>query len=138
MKRLIFFIFTIICATILYTCSPLAAEGLTAAGVTGTTYYSGTITGNTETILGVNVQSETEITIGLYTNTNSSNQSIGGTSETISSVGTNSISGTYPNISFYNGAVSGTIRFIDETQLKITFQQHISPYFKMWDVICSK
>ena len=140
MNRLIFFALTIICGIIVYTCaSPLAVQGLTESSSTGKTYYSSVavITGSSQsTFLGVNVASAESITIGFVTaqNRNSIAGSVLG--DTIESAGTNTISGTYPNISFQNGVLSGTITFLDDTQLKITFQQNNSPYFKMQDVIC--
>ena len=139
MKRLIFLIFTIICGIILYTCaSPLAVEGLQqGAG----TYHSskpiivGRTTGN-DIFLGVEVTS-TSITIG-FTSGNTAAPSAGTTGDRIDSARTNTISGTYPNISFQDGIMSGTIKFTGEDQLKITFQQRIYPYLKMWDVVCEK
>lgn len=141
MNKLIFFI-TIICGIILYTCrSPVAVQGLAESSSTGKTYYSSiaVIAGNSQsTFLGVNVASAESITIGFATGTDRNaviaSGIIGG--DAINSAGTNTISGTYPNISFHNGVLSGTITFLDDTQLKITFQQNNSPYFKMQDVIC--
>ena len=133
MKRLIFFIFTIICSMTLYTCiSPLAVEDLPSSAIS--TFYSSSpvmSSGGNSTYFGVTVSS-TSITIGFTTN--------GGTvsGDTVSSSGTNTISGTYPNISFQDGVMSGTIRFMNDDQLKITFQQRIYPYLKMWDVVCEK
>ena len=129
MKRLIFLILIIICAIILYTCvSPVAAQITTA----NTTFYSSKPimgSGTSATYLGVSV-GNTSITIGFTTN--------GGTvsGDTVTSSGTNTISGTYPDISFQDGIMSGTIKFMSSNQLKITFQQRIYPYLKMWDVIC--
>ena len=127
MKRLIFFIFTIICATVLYTCaSPVAAElPSTAAG----DYFSKSVIG--DTVLGVNVSSSS-ITIGFTT------QGAQLTGTIINSSGTNTISGEYPNINFQNDSISGAIKFASEDQLKITFQQRVYPYLKMWDVVCDK
>lgn len=135
MKRLIFLIFTIICGIILYTCaSPLAVEGLQEGA--GTYYSSKPIinggTGGQSTYLGVTVGS-TSITIG-FASANTTGTTV--TGDTINSAGTNTISGTYPNISFQDGIMSGTIKFTGEDQLKITFQQRIYPYLKMWDVVC--
>ena len=141
MNRLILFALTIICGVILYTCvSPVAAQGLTESQSTGKTYYSSVavIAGSSSsTFLGVNVASAESITIGFVTVASKAalaNQTL--TGDTINSTGTNKISGTYPNISFQDGVLSGTITFLDDSQLKITFQQNNSPYFKMRDVIC--
>lgn len=141
MNRLIFFALTIICGIIVYTCaSPLAVQGLAESSATGKTYYSSVavITGSSQsTFLGVNVASAESITIGFVTAQNRNSAAASTVSgDTIASTGTNTISGTYPNISFQNGVLSGTITFLDDTQLKITFQQNNSPYFKMQDVIC--
>lgn len=141
MNRLIFFALTIICGIIVYTCaSPLAVQGLAESSATGKTYYSSVavITGSSQsTFLGVNVTSAESITIGFVTAQNrNSAAALAVSGDTIASAGTNTISGTYPNISFQNGVLSGTITFLDDTQLKITFQQNNSPYFKMQDVIC--
>ena len=133
MKRLIFFIFTIICSMILYTCvSPLAVEDLPNSAIS--TFYSSKpvmSSGGNSTYLGVTVN-RTSITIGFTTK----GSTVSG--DTVSSAGTNTISGTYPNISFQDGVMSGTIRFMNDDQLKITFQQRIYPYLKMWDVVCEK
>lgn len=128
MNKLIFLILTVLCATILYTCtSPLAVENL-PQGV----FKSRAIVGS-NICLGVTVSNQNQaIKIGFMTNTNS-----GFISPEIIPRGTDTITGYYPIINFQNGAVSGTITFIDESELKITFQNHNSPYFKMWDVICS-
>ena len=141
MNRLILFALTIICGVILYTCvSPVAAQGLTESQSTEKTYYSSVavIAGSSSsTFLGVNVASAESITIGFVTVASKAalaNQTL--TGDTINSTGTNKISGTYPNISFQDGVLSGTITFLDDSQLKITFQQNNSPYFKMQDVIC--
>ena len=129
MKRLIFLILIIICAIILYTCvSPVAAQITTA----NTFYSSKPImgSGGNATYLGVSV-GNTSITIGFTTN---GGNVLGDT--VTSSSGTNTISGTYPDISFQDGIMSGTIKFMSSNQTKITFQQKIYPYLKMWDVIC--
>lgn len=142
MKRLIFFVLTIICGIALYTCrSPLAVQNLTESSSIGKDYYSSiaVITGSGQsTFLGVNVASAESITIGFVTAADRTTaMNTGVTGDTISSSATtNTISGIYPNISFQNGVLSGTITFLDDTQLKITFQQNNSPYFKMQDVIC--
>ena len=141
MNRLIFFVLTIICGIIVYTCaSPVAVQGLAESSATGKTYYSSVavIAGSSQsTFLGVNVASAESITIGFVTAQNRNSAAASAVSgDTIASGGTNTISGTYPNISFQNGVLSGTITFLDDTQLKITFQQNNSPYFKMQDVIC--
>lgn len=143
MKRLIFFVLTIICGITLYTCrSPLAVQNLAESSSTGKAYYSSiaVITGSSQsTFLGVNVDSAESITIGFVTaadRTTAMNIGVTAGDTISSSATTNTISGTYPNISFQNGVLSGTITFLDDTQLKITFQQNNSPYFKMQDVIC--
>ena len=137
MKRLIFFIFTIICSMISYTCvSPLAVEDLPNSAIS--TFYSSKpvmSSGGNSTYLGVTVN-RTAITIGFVGNATPPN--VGTTGDQINSAGTNTISGTYPNISFQDGVMSGTIRFMNDDQLKITFQQRIYPYLKMWDVVCEK
>lgn len=136
MKRLIFFIFTIICSMILYTCvSPLAVEDLPSSAIS--TFYSSKpvmSSGGNSTYFGVTV-SRTSITIG-FVNGNTTGTAVSG--DTVNSAGTNTISGTYPNISFQDGVMSGTIKFMNDDQLKITFQQRIYPYLKMWDVVCEK
>ena len=133
MKRLIFLIFTIICGIILYTCaSPLAIEGLPQEAIS--TFYSSKPVMNT-IHLGVNVTSS-QIIIGFTEKGTTPNQN---NDEKVSITDTetgNAISGTYPNISFQNGLISGTIRFISDEQIKISFQQRIYPYTKMWDVVC--
>ena len=141
MKRLIYLISLIIYAVILYTCkSPVGIDATTIPNGVGDYYYSSMpiISQSGSTYLGVNVSLNTatpSITIG-FANTNSGTNIAG---DPISSTGnTNIISGTYPNISFQNGVLSGTITFFDTNQLKITFQQNNSPYFKMQDVICKK
>ena len=142
MNRLILFALTIICGVILYTCvSPVAAQGLTESQSTGKIYYSSVavIAGSSSTFLGVNVASAESITIGFVTaadKTTAAGIDLTTIGDTINSTGTNKISGTYPNISFQDGVLSGTITFLDDSQLKITFQQNNSPYFKMQDVIC--
>ena len=142
MKRLIFFVLTIICGITLYTCrSPLAVQNLAESSSIGKAYYSSiaVITGSSQsTFLGVNVDTAESITIGFVTAADRTTaMATVITGDTISSSATtNTISGTYPNISFQNGVLSGTITFLDDTQLKITFQQNNSPYFKMQDVIC--
>ena len=137
MKRLIFFIFTIICSMILYTCvSPLAVEDLPSSAIS--TFYSSKpvmSSGGNSTYLGVTVN-RASITIGFVGN--ATPPTAGTTGDTVNSAGTNTISGTYPNISFQDGVMSGTIRFMNDDQLKITFQQRIYPYLKMWDVVCEK
>lgn len=127
MKRLIFLILTVLCATILYTCASPVAIG-SNFGPTNTFKSRPIVSSNV--CLAVQV-SANDINIGFYTNT----AFISNSMETIA--GSNGITGYYPIINFQNGAVSGTITFIDESELKITFQNHNSPYFKMWDVICS-
>lgn len=129
MNKLIFLILlTVLCATMLYTCaSPLAVEGSLGPQ---TNFKSRPII-SSNVYLAVQVQNNS-ISIGFYT----TNGFISNSMETITR-DSNGITGLYPIINFQNGAVSGTITFIDESELKITFQNHNSPYFKMWDVICS-
>lgn len=143
MKRLIFFVFTVLTSTILYTCvSPLAVD--LPNGIAGNSYYSKPIMRDNNSVisLGVEVSSAARINIGFADGTiNAPGGNISYTMtnpEQIDSNGTNIISGVYPIINFQNGVMSGTITFIDETELKITFQQHNFPYFKMWDVICTR
>ena len=132
MKRLIFFIFTLICGIILYTCaSPLAIEGLPQEAIS--TFYSSKPVMN-NIYLGVDVKS-TEINIGFVGANDSPSDEIVNINDVENG---NAISGTYPNISFQNGLISGTIRFISDEQIKISFQQRIYPYTKMWDVVCEK
>lgn len=141
MKRLIFFVFTVLTSTILYTCvSPLAVD-LPFSGsrsfFSKPIISSSTASGN-NTYLGVSVSAR-QIQIGFATGTSTTPPTtLTPDPETINSSGTNIISGVYPIINFQNGVMSGTITFIDEYELKITFQQHNFPYFKMWDVICSR
>ena len=139
MKRLIFLIFTIICAAILYTCaSPLAVDALPQEA--RSTFYSSKPvmgSGTTATYLGVTVNSA-QIVIGFVT-ANNPPSNVNDETVNVNDVETgNAISGTYPNISFQNGLISGTIRFISDEQIKISFQQRIYPYTKMWDVVCEK
>ena len=135
MKRLIFLIFTIICGIILYTCaSPLALDALPQEAMD--TFYSSKPVMNT-VYLGVTVSS-TQIVIGFVTAGNLPSD-VNDETVNVNDVETgNAISGTYPNISFQNGLISGTIRFISDEQIKISFQQRIYPYTKMWDVVCEK
>lgn len=137
-KRLtISILFISIIGIILYTCSsPVAVQGLT---VNNDTFNSEAIisssSGN-KTFLGVTVSS-TSITLSFKSVTNAATNELG--KEVISAPdGTNTISGVYPIVNFQDGAFSGTITFIDESQLKITFQQNNYPYFKMRDVTCKK
>lgn len=134
-KRLtISILFISIIGIILYTCSsPVAVQGLT---VNNDTFNSEAIISSSsgdKTFLGVTVSS-TSITLSFKTNATTE---LG--KEVISAPdGTNTISGVYPIVNFQDGAFSGTITFIDESQLKITFQQNNYPYFKMRDVTCKK
>ncbi len=139
-KRLtISILFISIIGIILYTCSsPVAVQGLT---VNNDTFNSEAIispsSGN-KTFLGVTVSS-TSITLSFKSGTNAANATNELGKEVISAPdGTNTISGVYPIVNFQDGAFSGTITFIDESQLKITFQQNNYPYFKMRDVTCKK
>ena len=139
-KRLtISILFISIIGIILYTCSsPVAVQGLT---VNNDTFNSEAIISSSsgdKTFLGVTVSS-TSITLSFKSGTNAANATNELGKEVISAPdGTNTISGVYPIVNFQDGAFSGTITFIDESQLKITFQQNNYPYFKMRDVTCKK
>lgn len=139
-KRLtISILFISIIGIILYTCSsPVAVQGLT---VNNNTFNSEAIISSSsgdKTFLGVTVSS-TSITLSFKSVTNAANTTNELGKEVISAPdGTNTISGVYPIVNFQDGAFSGTITFIDESQLKITFQQNNYPYFKMRDVTCKK
>ena len=139
-KRLaISILFISIIGIILYTCSsPVAVQGLTVNDTfTSEAIIIGPSSGN-KTFLGVNVSS-TSITLSFKSGTNAANATNELGKEVISAPdGTNTISGVYPIVNFQDGAFSGTITFIDESQLKITFQQNNYPYFKMRDVTCKK
>lgn len=143
-KRLIIFVLLIsIIGILLYTCSaPTAVEGLTAAGGSGTAFVSEAVipggTGNS-TFLVV-TPSSTSIAIALKSGTDAAAAAATGTdigTETITS-SSNQISGVYPYVNFQGGGYSGAITFLNEEKIKITFQQHDYPYFKMRDVICTK
>lgn len=136
-KRLnIFILFISIIGIILYTCSsPVAVQGLTVNDTFNSEAIISSSSGN-KTFLGVTVSS-TSITLSFKSVTNNATNELG--KEVISApAGTNTISGVYPIVNFQDGAFSGTITFIDESQLKITFQQNNYPYFKMRDVTCKK
>ncbi len=139
-KRLtISILFISIIGIILYTCSsPVAVQGLT---VNNDTFNSEAIISSSsgdKTFLGVTVSS-TSITLSFKSVTNAATTTNELGKEVISAPdGTNTISGVYPIVNFQDGAFSGTITFIDESQLKITFQQNNYPYFKMRDVTCKK
>ncbi|MBS4762816.1 MAG: hypothetical protein KHX06_02005 [Brachyspira sp.] len=136
-KRLnIFILFISIIGIILYTCSsPVAVQGLTVNDTFNSEAIISSSSGD-KTFLGVTVSS-TNITLSFKSVTNSATNELG--KEVISAPdGTNTISGVYPIVNFQDGAFSGTITFIDESQLKITFQQNNYPYFKMRDVTCKK
>lgn len=138
-KRLnIFILFISIIGIILYTCSsPVAVQGLTVNDTFNSEAIISSSSGD-KTFLGVTVSS-TNITLSLSFKsvTNNATNELG--KEVISAPdGTNTISGVYPIVNFQDGAFSGTITFIDESQLKITFQQNNYPYFKMRDVTCKK
>lgn len=137
-KRLtISILFISIIGIILYTCSsPVAVQGLTVNDTFTSEAIISSSSGD-KTFLGVTVSS-TNITLSFTTNTtNELGKELG--KEVISAPdGTNTISGVYPIVNFQDGAFSGTITFIDESQLKITFQQNNYPYFKMKDVTCKK
>lgn len=136
-KRLnIFILFISIIGIILYTCSsPVAVQGLTVNDTFNSEAIISSSSGD-KTFLGVTVSS-TSITLSFKSVTNNATNELG--KEVISAPdGTNTISGVYPIVNFQDGAFSGTITFIDESQLKITFQQNNYPYFKMRDVTCKK
>lgn len=141
MKKLIILIFTVIMGIILYTCSsPTAVEGIDSSTVSSSVYYSSTPifnggTGNNSVYLGVQISSAENITIGFYSIGTSATNAIGSV-ETITSQGTNTISGAYPVINFQNGVISGTINISDQSQIKVTFQLNNSPYIRMQDVVC--
>ena len=136
-KRLnIFILFISIIGIILYTCSsPVAVQGLTVNDTFNSEAIISSSSGD-KTFLGVTVSS-TSITLSFKSVTTNATNELG--KEVISAPdGTNTISGVYPIVNFQDGAFSGTITFIDESQLKITFQQNNYPYFKMKDVTCKK
>lgn len=141
MKKLIILIFTVIIGIILYTCSsPTAVEGIDSSTVSSSVYYSSTPifnggTGNNSVYLGVQISGAENITIGFYSIGTSTTNAIGSV-ETITSQGTNTISGAYPVINFQNGVISGTINISDQSQIKVTFQLNNSPYIRMQDVVC--
>jgi len=144
-KRLIIFVLLIsIIGILLYTCSaPTAVEGLTAAGGSGTAFVSEAVIpgGTTSSTFLVVTPSSTSIAIALKSaDTAAAAAGTGGTeigTETITS-SSNQISGVYPYVNFQGGGYSGAITFLNEEKIKITFQQHDYPYFKMRDVICTK
>ena len=123
----------------LYTCvSPLAVKGLAENGINSITYFSKSVLG--EAILGVSVSSS-QILIGFVDGSQTQPSSPSTDDEVVyatDGINGNGISGVYPNVNFQNGVISGTIKFIDSNQLKITFEQRIYPYLKMWDVVCEK
>lgn len=136
-KRLnISILFISIIGIILYTCSsPVAVQGLTVNDTFNSEAIISSSSGD-KTFLGVTVSS-TSITLSFKSVTNNATNELG--KEVISAPdGTNTISGVYPIVNFQDGAFSGTITFIDESQIKITFQQNNYPYFKMRDVTCKK
>ena len=136
-KRLnIFILFISIIGIILYTCSsPVAVQGLTVNDTFNSEAIISSSSGD-KTFLGVTVSS-TSITLSFKSVTTNATNELG--KEVISAPdGTNTISGVYPIVNFQDGAFSGTITFIDESQLKITFQQNNYQYFKMRDVTCKK
>lgn len=137
-KRLnIFILFISIIGIILYTCSsPVAVQGLTVNDTFNSEAIISSSSGD-KTFLGVTVSSTSIILSFKSVVTNNATNELG--KEVISAPdGTNTISGVYPIVNFQDGAFSGTITFIDESQLKITFQQNNYPYFKMRDVTCKK
>ena len=138
-KLTISILFISIIGIILYTCSsPVAVQGLTVNDTFTSEAIISPSGGEKKTFLGVKVSS-TSITLSFKIGTNAANATNELGKEEISAPdGTNTISGVYPIVNFQNGAFSGTITFIDESQLKITFQQNNYPYFKMRDVTCKK
>lgn len=140
-KRLtISILFISIIGIILYTCSsPVAVQGLTVNDTFNSEAIISSSSGD-KTFLGVTVSS-TSITLyfkSVSNAVNATNEFELGKEEISAPDGTNTISGVYPIVNFQDGAFSGTITFIDESQLKITFQQNNYPYFKMRDVTCKK
>lgn len=137
-KRLtISILFISIIGIILYTCSsPVAVQGLTVNDTFNSEAIISSSSGD-KTFLGVTVSS-TNITLSFKSVTNAANTNELGKEVISAPDGTNTISGVYPIVNFQDGAFSGTITFIDESQLKITFQQNNYPYFKMRDVTCKK
>jgi hypothetical protein len=140
-KLTISILFISIIGIILYTCSsPVAVQGLTVNDTFNSEAIISSSSGD-KTFLGVTVSS-TSITLYFKSVSNAANAT-NATNELGKEVisapdGTNTISGVYPIVNFQDGAFSGTITFIDESQLKITFQQNNYPYFKMRDVTCKK
>lgn len=139
-KRLtISILFISIIGIILYTCSsPVAVQGLTVNDTFNSEAIISSSSGD-KTFLGVTVSS-TSITLYFKSVSNAANATTNELGKEVISApdGTNTISGVYPIVNFQDGAFSGTITFIDESQLKITFQQNNYPYFKMRDVTCKK
>lgn len=139
-KRLnISILFISIIGIILYTCSsPVAVQGLTVNDTFNSEAIISSSSGD-KTFLGVTVSS-TNITLSFKSVTITNNATTNELGKEVISApdGTNTISGVYPIVNFQDGAFSGTITFIDESQLKITFQQNNYPYFKMRDVTCKK
>ena len=139
-KLTISILFISIIGIILYTCSsPVAVQGLTVSDTFNSEAIISSSSGY-KTFLGV-IVSSTSITLSFnaVNTTNAANTTNELGKEVISAPdGTNTISGVYPIVNFQDGAFSGTITFIDESQLKITFQQNNYPYFKMRDVTCKK
>lgn len=141
-KLTISILFISIIGIILYTCSsPVAVQGLTVNDTFTSEAIISPSGGGEKTFLGVKVSS-TSITLSFKKGTNAANAANAtnelGKEEISAPDGTNTISGVYPIVNFQDGAFSGTITFIDESQLKITFQQNNYPYFKMRDVTCKK
>lgn len=141
-KLTISILFISIIGIILYTCSsPVAVQGLTVNDTFNSEAIISSSSGD-KTFLGVTVSS-TSITLSLYFKSvsnaaNATNATELGKEVISAPDGTNTISGVYPIVNFQDGAFSGTITFIDKSQLKITFQQNNYPYFKMRDVTCKK
>ena len=136
-KLTISILFISIIGIILYTCSsPVAVQGLTVNDTFNSEAIISSSSGD-KTFLGVTVSS-TSITLSFKSVTNAATTNELGKEVISAPDGTNTISGVYPIVNFQDGAFSGTITFIDESQLKITFQQNNYPYFKMRDVTCKK
>lgn len=127
MKKLVLLILTIICTNMVSTCSsPLGIQGNLPSG----TFKSKAIIPNTTNAVVLCVQiSNYTIKIGLWTNTNFINGS--------DDVSFDEATGFYPTVNFQTGVMSGTLTYLDDSEIKISFQINDSPYFKMWDVICS-
>lgn len=126
MKKLVLFILLILCANMMSTCSSPLLYDAPPSG----TFKSKAIIPNTTNavVLCVQVSNET-IKIGFWTNTNFISNS--------DNVSFDEAAGMYPIYNFQTSVMSGTLTYLDDSEIKISFQINDSPYFKMWDVICS-